>query len=1044
MELSVNKIGINKASKSTRVMALSLLAAAVAAGIASPLGQKHSEISAPSAAGVGAAQQAALGQLPLSFEPNVGQAGESVEYVARSSGGALLFAPSAVGLLLGSGNVENAAAGVDASTEAQLVSMQFTGSAGARISAGAEMAGKINYLVGKDVSKWQTDVATYGKITYEGLYSGVDLEYTGNDGVLKGTYEVGAGVDPGVVRWKYSNAQKVSVDADGNLLIVVPGGADVEATTLTEHAPVAWQEVSGQRVSVSASYEVEADGSIGFALGEYDAALPLTIDPTITYSTYLGGNNSDYGGGIGVDGAGNIIVAGSTLSTNFPTMNPLQATCNSCSSGLADAVVSKFNPAGSALIYSTYLGGSGNDGTVDMQVDPAGNAYVAGQTDSIDFPTVNAYRATPVGLYDVFLFKLNPAGNALVYSTYLGGTGPDFAYSLEILSGASGYDAYVSGTTISTDFPLLNAYQGTFGGGGSDLFVTRFYSSGSQLVYSTYLGGNQSEESEGLEVDALGNAYIAGYTISPNYPTLNAFQSTYGGNGDGFLTKIAPTGNALVYSTYLGGPNQDVASDVAVDALGQAVVTGDVETGGFPLQGAIQSTFGGGDEDAFVTKFNAAGNGLVYSTYLGGGTGPGLYGGRDRGSVVAVNSAGEAFVSGYTYSSNFPTVNAFQGTYGGTCNAVAGGDVFLTRINAGGTALSYSSFLGGSCDESPFGIVAMDNGDIYLTGMTTSTNFPRVNAYQQNKSSLSDLFVTKIQDATGPTPTATATSAVPTATSTGTSTVTSTPTATSTSIAPSSTPTRTATNTAVVPTGTSTATATATSTGVVPTATSTASATSTGVAPTATASATACAIEYSDVPSGSTFYEFVKCLACHGIINGYPDNTFRPNNPVTRGQLAKIISNAAGYNEPVSGQTFEDVAVGSTFYEFVERLASREIIGGYACGGEGEPCGQGNRPYFRPNGNATRGQLAKIVCRAYGCSGTVSGQTFEDVLPSSTFYQDIEHLYALGSINGYACGGVGEPCGQDNRPYFRPSNSVTRGQTSKIVSSTFFPGCAVR
>lgn len=1028
--------------------------AAMVVSVALPLLQGRSVVTGSA----DSVQQAVLGQLPLSFEPNVGQAGSSIEYVARSSGGTLLFAPSAIGLVLSNGNVSKASV-VDDATSSQMVSMQFVDASGAvGIEAGEQMAGKINYMVGNDASKWKTDVATYGDIAYAGLYPGVDLEYTGSDGLLKGTYSVAAGVDPGVVRWQYLNAQKVSVDAAGNLQIVVSGGADAEALTLTEHAPVAWQDVDGQRVSVAVSYVVAEDGSIEFAVGAYDAKQPLIIDPTITYSTYLGGNSRDYGGGIGVDSAGNIVVAGSTESTNFPTMNPLQATCASCANGLADVIVSKFNPAGSALIYSTYLGGDGNDGTVDMQVDPDGNAYVTGQTDSTNFPTANAYRATPMGLYDVFLFKLNAAGNALVYSTYLGGTGPDFVYSLEILSGPSGYDAYVSGTTISTDFPLLNAYQGVFGGGGSDLFITRFYSSGSQLVYSTYLGGNQSEESEGLDVDALGNAYIAGYTISPNYPTVNAFQSTYGGNGDAFLSKLGPTGNVLVYSTYLGGVNQDVASDVAVDALGEAVVTGDVETGGFPLQGAVQPVYGGGDEDAFVTKFNAAGNGLVYSTYLGGGAGPGLYGGRDRGSIVAVNTAGEAFVSGYTYSNNFPLANAFQGTYGGTCDAVAGGDVFLTKINTGGTALSYSSYLGGSCDESPFGIVAQDNGDIYLTGMTTSTNFPRVNAYQQNKGALSDLFITKIQDAAGPTPTATVTGVVPSATATRTATAvvpTSTATSTGTAIVPTSTATRTgtavvptatatATSTGVVPTSTATVTATRTSTGTPIGATSTPTSTATAVAPTATASATACAIEYSDVPNGSTFYEFVKCLACHGIINGYSDGTFRPNNSVTRGQLAKIISNAAGYNETVSGQTFEDVAVGSTFYEFVERLASRGIIGGYACGGAGEPCGSGNLPYYRPNGNATRGQLAKIVCRAYGCSGTVSGQTFEDVLPGNTFYEDIERLYALGSVNGYPCGGAGEPCGTGNKPYFRPNNSVTRGQTSKIVSSTFFPGCAVR
>jgi hypothetical protein len=199
------------------------------------------------------------------------------------------------------------------------------------------------------------------------------------------------------------------------------------------------------------------------------------------------------------------------------------------------------------------------------------------------------------------------------------------------------------------------------------------------------------------------------------------------------------------------------------------------------------------------------------------------------------------------------------------------------------------------------------------------------------------------------------------------------------------------------------------------------------------------------VPPENTFYPFVRCLACRGIVSGYADNTFRPNNPVTRGQLAKIVSNSAGFNEPVSGQTFEDVPPGSTFYEFVERLASREVMSGYACGGPGEPCTPGNRPYFRPAAGATRGQLTKIVSNAAGFDDTIppNQQQFADVPPNSTFWLYVERLLLNrpGVMSGYTCGGPGEPCDTGNRPYFRPGNPLTRGQTSKIVANTFFPGC---
>jgi hypothetical protein len=207
------------------------------------------------------------------------------------------------------------------------------------------------------------------------------------------------------------------------------------------------------------------------------------------------------------------------------------------------------------------------------------------------------------------------------------------------------------------------------------------------------------------------------------------------------------------------------------------------------------------------------------------------------------------------------------------------------------------------------------------------------------------------------------------------------------------------------------------------------------------ATATTCSMQFSDVPANSTFYANIRCLACRGIMGGYGDGTFRPNNNVTRGQLSKIVANSAGFNEPVSGQTFEDVEPGSTFYEYIERMASRGIIGGYPCGGTGEPCGNGDKPYFRPNANATRGQISKIVSEAADINDPVSGQTYEDVPNTNTFYVWIERLTARGVMSGYPCGSPGEPCGTDNKPYFRPNNNATRGQTSKIVANTFFPGC---
>jgi hypothetical protein len=282
----------------------------------------------------------------------------------------------------------------------------------------------------------------------------------------------------------------------------------------------------------------------------------------------------------------------------------------------------------------------------------------------------------------------------------------------------------------------------------------------------------------------------------------------------------------------------------------------------------------------------------------------------------------------------------------------------------------------------------------------------------------------------------------PTVTRTPTRTPTNTPT--NTAVIPTNTRTNTPTNTAVIPTQTPggfTATPLPTNT---PTniATNTPTNTATSVT-TAVATPTPCTLEFSDVPVGSTFYTFVRCLSCLGIINGYPDGTFRPNNQVTRGQLSKIVSNSAGFNDPQTTQMFQDVPLGSTFFDYIGRLASRGYIGGYPCGGSGEPCvPPGNLPYFRPNNNATRGQISKIVSNAAGFSEPHTTQTFQDVPPGSTFYDFIERLASRGVMNGYACGAAGEPCvPPGNLPYFRPNANATRGQTSKIVANTFFPSC---
>jgi hypothetical protein len=384
------------------------------------------------------------------------------------------------------------------------------------------------------------------------------------------------------------------------------------------------------------------------------------------------------------------------------------------------------------LVYSTYLGGSGDENYNSgggIAVDDSGHAYVTGYTWSSNFPTRNPYQMAPQGGVDVFVTKLSSAGNSLIYSTYLGGGGPDEAFDIEV--DGSG-NAYVTGVTGSSDFPTLNPYQDAFQGGGWDAFVTKLSSAGNSLIYSTYLGGVSTDIGRAIAVDGSGNAYVTGYTWPSNFPTMNPFQ-TYQGAADAFVTKLSNSGNSLIYSTYLGGGYTDEGYDIAVDDSGHAYVTGITGSTNFPTLNPYQ-TYQGGD-DVFVTKLSSSGNSLIYSTYLGGAD-------REKGRGIAVDGGGNAYVTGVTLSTNFPTQSAYQVTYGG-----GEYDAFVTKLNSSGNSLIYSTYLGGSSHEdnndNRGGIAVDGSGNAYVTGITGSSDFPTLNPYQTYQG-IWDVFVTKL------------------------------------------------------------------------------------------------------------------------------------------------------------------------------------------------------------------------------------------------------------------------------------------------------------
>jgi len=686
------------------------------------------------------------GQLPLSFEPNQGQFDAQVKFISRGAGYSLFLTPTEAVLVLRKPAVQEredptalesalAQAEEKQAVEQTVLRMQLVGANAAPQMVGLEeLPGKVNYFLGNDPAKWRANVPTYAKVKYQDVYLGVDLVYYGNQGQLEYDFVIAPGADPAVIRLDFAGAEKLELDAEGELVMNIAG------EQVRMRKPVIYQERDGKREEISGGYALlsheaeEGEGlhQVGFRLGRYDTGRPLVIDPVLVYSTYLGGSGGEFVRGFAVDPSGNVYIAGGTFSTNFPTANAVQPAFGG---GFTDEFVTKLNPTG-GFIYSTYLGGSGSEsnfsggGLNSVAVDPSGNAYVVGSTNSTDFPIANAVQSTfGGGFTDAFVTKLSATGG-LDYSTYLGGSGSDTIWRLN--ADASG-NAYVAGNTTSSNFPTTNAVQPIFGGSNEDFFVTKFNATGGD-VYSTYLGGNDRELFfPDLTVDASGNAYVTGVTRSHNFPTWNAVQSNHGGGlEDVFVTKLNATGE-FVYSTFLGGSAIDVANHFAVDTSGNTFVAGHTTSANFPTVNAVQSTFLGGGIDAFVTKLNAAG-GFVYSTYLGGS-------GFDLDRDFAVDISGNAYLVGDTDSTNYPTANAVQATFGG------GRDIVMTKLNATG-GLVYSTYLGGSGSDQLPDLAVDASSNAYVVGDTDSTNFPTANAVQPTFGGSLDAFATKL-NATG-------------------------------------------------------------------------------------------------------------------------------------------------------------------------------------------------------------------------------------------------------------------------------------------------------
>ncbi len=703
--------------------------------------------------------RAAYGQLPLSFEANSGQTDSRVKFLARGNGYTLFLTDRDATLRLDAPAIS--VNSKPARPFASVVRFSFADSRDLTQVEGLDLQpGRSNYLIGNNPAHWHRNIPNFSRVRYKDMYPGVDLIYYGNQGQLESDYVVSPGADPRNIALSIQGAQAIRLDPATGVTLSTKAG-DVHL-----HPPIAYQEVKGQRQEIAANYVQRGAHLIGIQLGPYDPRQTLIIDPVLVYSTFVGGSKPGFGQAIAIDSTGNAYITGSTSATDFPvTSGVFQSASKDVNQ--PTGYVSKLNAAGTALLFSTYLGGSGSasrgEGGNAIGVDVSSNVYVAGSTASTDFPiTPNAFQQinNAAGTFsNCFLSELDSTGSLLLYSTYLGGTASDSCSGLALDVNAN---VYLTGFASSTNFPVTpaTAIQTTNKAVSGTAFITRMdttkIGTGS-LIYSTLLGGSSSDGGRGIAVDSNFNAYITGQTKSADFPITmtTAFQTAMKGTaGNAFIASVSTTtANTLNYSSYLGGtatnnPGQqglgDSGTGIALDKSFNSYIVGNIESPDFPTKaGAFQLVPKNSSNTVFVARFDTTKSGsasLLYSTALGGST-------FDEAAGIAVDTLGDAFVTGTTESSDFPaTSGAPQTTLKGTDN------VFFTILNPSGAAVLFSTFFGGSGGD--FGsAVAIDSAsspNAYIVGTAGSSNFPTTPGAFQTTFKTANAFVAKMTPSAAP------------------------------------------------------------------------------------------------------------------------------------------------------------------------------------------------------------------------------------------------------------------------------------------------------
>lgn len=679
----------------------------------------------------------------FNFQPKV-----SFENLSASSGvGRFLARTGRYSIMVDSRGLQFRKAGGDAA-----VRLRFSGAnPNAEATPGPIAEGRTNYYQGNDPTKWRTGIPLFQSVSFHGIYPGINIYYHTALGSPAGEaieydLHIAPMADPARIRLQFDGPREIRLGAGGSL--ITSGGQ------LLQHAPVAFQVVSGQRRLIPVRLVAQGKGRFSFSVGAYDRRLPLVIDPILVYSTYFGGAGSDVGYGLDVDAQGNVYVSGyaDSASPNFPVKPS-----SNHPHGAGDIFMAKFDPAGNLLV-STLIGGSGYEAAYSLSLDSSGNILLTGATDSSNFPTYpNGVFQTqgppPPGNHyyyyeDAFAVKLDPNGN-FIASTLLGGRTPVnsncslLGAGYGIASDAAG-NVYVTGETCATDFPLQAPLVTTISG-ADECFVTALDPSLKTAIYSTYLNDSTFSYCNAIAVDTAGAAYVTGGVLDSGHATPGAAQTRFGGGvnyGDAFVAKIAPSGKSLAYYTYLGGSLDDAGNAITVDSGGNAYVTGWTQSADFPLQHPAQAVYGGGASgaelpdgyaggDAFVAALNPAGSALTFSTYAGG---PGL----EASSAIALDPSGKVYIAGATTSTALPFIGstALQPAFGGV------EDAFLCSLTPDGTIFDYGTFLGGSKLDGAFRITVGRTGNIYLAGTTQSANFPSATAFQSSLKGASNAFVT--------------------------------------------------------------------------------------------------------------------------------------------------------------------------------------------------------------------------------------------------------------------------------------------------------------